>query len=188
MMASLANARCRAQGSQVRGVRPARLCQERASARRRPEYLVLIGICTHLGCLPKPRFDSRRCRSSAPNWPGGFFCPCHGSRFDLAGRVFEGSPASVNLRVPPYSFAGDHTSSSSAWTQAAERSGLMAQSPSLMRRCEPSERRCQSAAEAWIYKRLPVEEFVSNQLTGYYAPKNFNIWYFFGVAGAAWCW
>jgi len=68
---------------------------------RTPEFLVLIGICTHLGCLPKQRFDAGALSAS---WPGGFWCPCHGSRFDLAGRVFEGSPASVNLRVPPYSF------------------------------------------------------------------------------------
>jgi ubiquinol-cytochrome c reductase iron-sulfur subunit len=68
---------------------------------RTPEFLVLIGICTHLGCLPKERFSAGELY---PSWPGGFFCPCHGSRFDLAGRVFDGSPASINLRVPPYSY------------------------------------------------------------------------------------
>jgi ubiquinol-cytochrome c reductase iron-sulfur subunit len=68
---------------------------------RSAEFLVLIGICTHLGCLPKQRFDKGELY---PSWPGGFFCPCHGSRFDLAGRVFDGSPASLNLRVPPYSY------------------------------------------------------------------------------------
>lgn len=68
---------------------------------RIPEFLVLVAICTHLGCLPKQRFDAGELSAS---WPGGFWCPCHGSRFDLAGRVFDGSPASVNLRVPPYSF------------------------------------------------------------------------------------
>jgi ubiquinol-cytochrome c reductase iron-sulfur subunit len=73
---------------------------------RRPEFLVVVGNCTHLGCLPKPRFESGQADLGA-NWPGGFFCPCHGSRFDLAGRVFEGSPASVNLRIPPYTFADD---------------------------------------------------------------------------------
>jgi ubiquinol-cytochrome c reductase iron-sulfur subunit len=75
---------------------------------RNPDYLVLVGNCTHLGCLPKPRFEAGQAELGA-NWPGGFFCPCHGSRFDLAGRVFEGSPASVNLRVPPYDFVNDHT-------------------------------------------------------------------------------
>lgn len=68
---------------------------------RTQEYLVLIGICTHLGCLPKQRFAAGELY---PSWPGGFHCPCHGSRFDLAGRVFDGSPASVNLRVPTYSY------------------------------------------------------------------------------------
>ncbi len=66
---------------------------------RTAEFLVLVGICTHLGCLPKQRFSAGELY---PSWPGGFFCPCHGSRFDLAGRVFDGSPASINLRVPPY--------------------------------------------------------------------------------------
>jgi ubiquinol-cytochrome c reductase iron-sulfur subunit len=70
-----------------------------ATRSRTPEFLVLIGICTHLGCLPKQRFDKGELY---PSWPGGFFCPCHGSRFDLAGRVFDGSPASINLNIPPY--------------------------------------------------------------------------------------
>jgi len=73
---------------------------------RTPEFLVLIGTCTHLGCLPKQRFAQGEIY---PSWPGGFFCPCHGSRFDLAGRVFDGSPASVNLKVPPYSFPNPRT-------------------------------------------------------------------------------
>lgn len=73
----------------------------------RPEVLVLIGTCTHLGCLPKTRFTPNDASVMA-NWPGGFFCPCHGSKFDLAGRVFEGSPASLNLEIPPYSFEGDN--------------------------------------------------------------------------------
>ena len=72
----------------------------------KPEYLVLIGICTHLGCVPKykPNIDEL-----GPDWPGGFFCPCHGSKFDLAGRVFKGVPAPINLEVPPYRFTGEKT-------------------------------------------------------------------------------
>ena len=73
----------------------------------RPDVLVLIGVCTHLGCLPKTRFTPNDA-SVMPNWPGGFFCPCHGSKFDLAGRVIKGSPASVNLRIPPYSFPSEN--------------------------------------------------------------------------------
>ena len=72
----------------------------------KPEFFVAVGTCTHLGCLPKSRFTPGDATLAA-NWPGGFFCPCHGSKFDLAGRVFEGSPASVNLRIPPYSFPSD---------------------------------------------------------------------------------
>jgi ubiquinol-cytochrome c reductase iron-sulfur subunit len=73
---------------------------------RSAEFLVLVGTCTHLGCLPKQRFGAVELY---PSWPGGFFCPCHGSRFDLAGSVFDGSPASINLRVPPYSYPNPHT-------------------------------------------------------------------------------
>jgi ubiquinol-cytochrome c reductase iron-sulfur subunit len=74
---------------------------------RRLDLFVTIGICTHLGCLPKARFKPGEPPLGA-DWPGGFFCPCHGSRFDLAGRVFDGSPASVNLVIPAYAFANDH--------------------------------------------------------------------------------
>jgi ubiquinol-cytochrome c reductase iron-sulfur subunit len=74
----------------------------------RAEVAVLIATCTHLGCLPKQHFEPGDAELGA-DWPGGFLCPCHGSRFDLAGRVFNGSPASVNLRIPPYSFPNDNT-------------------------------------------------------------------------------
>ena len=67
------------------------------------EYLVVEGSCTHLGCAPLEDFDVR----PAEGWGGGFFCPCHGSKFDLAGRVFKGVPAPTNLRVPPHRFVRD---------------------------------------------------------------------------------
>ena len=73
----------------------------------RPEYLVVLGVCTHLGCAPIPRFRSGDVELGA-NWPGGFYCPCHGSKFDLAGRVFKGVPAPTNLVVPPYAFVDDN--------------------------------------------------------------------------------
>ena len=69
----------------------------------KPEYLVIEGSCTHLGCAPIEDFDVR----PADGWGGGFFCPCHGSKFDLAGRVYKGVPAPTNLRVPPYRFVND---------------------------------------------------------------------------------
>jgi ubiquinol-cytochrome c reductase iron-sulfur subunit len=72
----------------------------------KPEYLVLIGICTHLGCSPTYRPDIAPA-DLGPNWPGGFFCPCHGSRFDMAGRVFKGVPAPLNLVVPPYQYVSN---------------------------------------------------------------------------------
>ncbi|CAJ0804035.1 MULTISPECIES: ubiquinol-cytochrome c reductase iron-sulfur subunit [Ralstonia] len=69
----------------------------------RPDYFVAVGICTHLGCIPNYRPEV-----GAPDlgdhWPGGFFCPCHGSKFDLAGRVFLNVPAPLNLEIPPYQY------------------------------------------------------------------------------------
>jgi ubiquinol-cytochrome c reductase iron-sulfur subunit len=81
---------------------------QNASRAVKEQYLVMEGTCTHLGCLPKTRFEKAIPELGA-DWPGGFFCPCHGSRFDLAGRVYNGSPAGQNLRVPVYSFANDST-------------------------------------------------------------------------------
>jgi ubiquinol-cytochrome c reductase iron-sulfur subunit len=74
----------------------------------KPEYLVLVGICTHLGCIPKFMPEPSP-TDPAPNWPGGYFCPCHGSKYDLAGRVFKGVPAPYNLPVPPYRYANEKT-------------------------------------------------------------------------------
>lgn len=72
----------------------------------KPDFLVLYAACTHLGCLPKQYFTQAD-PAMGDDWPGGFFCPCHGSKFDLAGRVFNGSPASTNLVVPPHKFESD---------------------------------------------------------------------------------
>jgi ubiquinol-cytochrome c reductase iron-sulfur subunit len=72
----------------------------------KPEILVLIGVCTHLGCAPLDRFAPKDPTLGA-TWPGGFYCPCHGSKFDLAGRVFKDVPAPLNLAVPPYRFIND---------------------------------------------------------------------------------
>lgn len=74
----------------------------------RPEILVVEGVCTHFGCAPLPRFEVGAAGLGA-DWPGGFFCPCHGSRFDLAGRVFAGVPAPTNLVVPPHRYINDNT-------------------------------------------------------------------------------
>jgi ubiquinol-cytochrome c reductase iron-sulfur subunit len=73
----------------------------------RDELMVLVGICTHLGCSPTYRPELAPA-DLGEDWKGGFFCPCHGSRFDLAGRVFQGVPAPKNLQVPPYHFQGDN--------------------------------------------------------------------------------
>jgi len=72
----------------------------------RPEFLVLVGVCTHLGCAPIDRFQPQDAELGA-DWPGGFYCPCHGSRFDMAGRVFKDVPAPTNLRIPPYRFLNE---------------------------------------------------------------------------------
>jgi len=72
----------------------------------KPEWLVVIGICTHLGCSPEFVPDIKP-EPFDPDWKGGFFCPCHKSRYDIAGRVFQGVPAPANLVVPPYKFVND---------------------------------------------------------------------------------
>ncbi|NCN44451.1 MAG: ubiquinol-cytochrome c reductase iron-sulfur subunit [Piscirickettsiaceae bacterium CG_4_9_14_3_um_filter_43_564] len=70
------------------------------------EYLVVIGICTHLGCAPLYR-PAEKSADMGDDWKGGFFCPCHGSTYDLAGRVFQGVPAPKNLEIPPYRYLSD---------------------------------------------------------------------------------
>ncbi len=72
----------------------------------KPEFLVAVGICTHLGCSPTYRPDMGAADLGA-DWKGGFFCPCHGSRFDLAGRVYQGVPAPLNLVIPPHQYLSD---------------------------------------------------------------------------------
>ena len=74
----------------------------------KPEFAVLVGICTHLGCVPG-FYPNASPTDPAPNWPGGYLCPCHGSKYDLAGRVYSGVPAPYNLPVPPYNFINDKT-------------------------------------------------------------------------------
>ena len=77
-----------------------------ASRSIRPNLMVLVGICTHLGCSPSSKLKLGE-EGMGTDWPGGFFCPCHGSKFDLSGRVFKGSPAPINLVVPPHKYLSD---------------------------------------------------------------------------------
>ncbi len=76
------------------------------SREEHPEIIVMVGICTHLGCSPTPRMEVAPA-DLGPDWKGGFFCPCHGSKFDLAGRVYKHVPAPTNLVVPPYKYLSD---------------------------------------------------------------------------------
>ena len=99
------------------------------------DYLVVFATCTHLGCLPKQHFTPGDPVVGA-DWPGGFFCPCHGSRFDLAGRVFSGSPASTNLRIPPHRYEqesllviGVDTAAGAAAPAVAARDASVSHSP-----------------------------------------------------------
>ncbi len=74
----------------------------------KPELMVMEGVCTHLGCSPQLKSAEAKAEMGA-DWVGGFYCPCHGSKFDFAGRVFRGAPAPTNLKVPPYTFLSDST-------------------------------------------------------------------------------
>jgi ubiquinol-cytochrome c reductase iron-sulfur subunit len=77
-----------------------------ATRSRKPDFLVVTAICTHLGCIPVFRPEPGA-PDLPPGWPGGFYCPCHGSAYDLAGRVFKNVPAPRNLEVPPHAYHGD---------------------------------------------------------------------------------
>ena len=73
----------------------------------KPEIFIAEGVCTHLGCSPTLKKEVGAASDMGADWPGGYYCPCHNSRFDLAARVFKGSPAPANLPVPPHRYAGD---------------------------------------------------------------------------------
>ncbi|HQQ63922.1 MAG TPA: ubiquinol-cytochrome c reductase iron-sulfur subunit [Pseudomonadales bacterium] len=105
MIASLAKMTDRLKDpSSLKSEQPAYCKNEHRSIKS--EILVLVGLCTHLGCAPKKRFDVAP-EDLGKDWVGGFFCPCHGSKFDLAGRVLQNVPAPSNLTVPPYRFDSD---------------------------------------------------------------------------------
>ncbi len=90
--------------------KPAELTPEYARNEGRsikPEFFVAVGICTHLGCSPSDKFQSGPQASLPDDWKGGFLCPCHGSTFDLAGRVFKNKPAPDNLEIPPHMYLSD---------------------------------------------------------------------------------
>lgn len=91
--------------SQRPGFTPAYASNEFRS--RQPDLFVCVGICTHLGCSPTPHFETGGATGLGENWSGGFLCPCHGSTFDLAGRVYKNKPAPDNLEVPPYQYLTD---------------------------------------------------------------------------------
>jgi ubiquinol-cytochrome c reductase iron-sulfur subunit len=74
----------------------------------KPEFMVMEGVCTHLGCSPQLKGAEAKAEMGA-DWTGGFYCPCHGSKFDYAGRVFKGAPAPLNLPVPPHAYLSDAT-------------------------------------------------------------------------------
>ena len=75
---------------------------------RKPEFMIMEGVCTHLGCSPQMKTAAAKAEMGA-DWIGGFYCPCHGSKFDYAGRVFKGAPAPLNLPVPPHTYVSDTT-------------------------------------------------------------------------------
>jgi len=90
--------------------KPSELTPEYARNENRsikPEFLVVVGICTHLGCSPSDKFQPGPQPSLPNDWQGGFLCPCHGSTFDMAGRVFKNKPAPDNLEVPPHMYLSD---------------------------------------------------------------------------------
>ena len=92
--------------SEVAEQQPAYAQNEHRSIR--PDVLVVLGVCTHLGCAPSKAFDKGRASGLGEDWVGGFFCPCHGSTFDFSGRVYKNVPAPTNLVVPPHSYISEN--------------------------------------------------------------------------------
>ena len=92
--------------SQVAEQQPA--YAQNATRSIRPDVLVVLGVCTHLGCAPTKSFEKGAPSGMGDDWVGGFFCPCHGSKFDLSGRVYKNVPAPTNLVVPPHSYVADN--------------------------------------------------------------------------------
>lgn len=107
MLSSLKNteALVRDPNSEVVSMQPAFAQNQTRSLK--PEYLVLVGICTHLGCSPTFRPELAP-EDLGPKWEGGFYCPCHGSKFDISGRVYKDVPANKNLEVPPYAYISEN--------------------------------------------------------------------------------
>ena len=130
----------------ARGVRQQPAYAANATRSLKPEFLVLTAICTHLGCIPSYRPEPGAA-DLGDDWPGGFYCPCHGSKFDLAGRVFRNVPAPTNMEVPPHSFRG-------AGTLADRR--RPGRRPALSRRLQQHPARATRAAVARAAARHEV--------------------------------
>lgn len=105
MLASLSRQEQRLRDPQSRQPQQPACCRNAARSIK-PEHFVAVGICTHLGCVPS-YFPQAGAAGLGADWPGGFFCPCHGSKFDLAGRVYKNVPAPTNLEIPPYKYVAD---------------------------------------------------------------------------------
>jgi ubiquinol-cytochrome c reductase iron-sulfur subunit len=109
MLATLDKLEPKLADSESKGSEQPPYCENKFRARtERKDVLVMVGICTHLGCSPSYRPDAAP-SDLGEGWLGGFFCPCHGSRYDISGRVYAGQPAPTNMAVPPYMYTGDNT-------------------------------------------------------------------------------
>ena len=131
---------------------------------------MLVGLCTHLGCSPEMKAEIKP-EPFDPDWKGGYFCPCHKSQFDMAGRVFQGVPAPTNLVVPPHYYENDTT----------HRDRRRPPQGELRKSWRTSSPAPPTASWDWVNARAPgMMPVYRKHMTEYYAPKNFNIWYYFG--------
>ncbi|MCO5545926.1 ubiquinol--cytochrome-c reductase [Xylella fastidiosa] len=108
--------------SEVKSQQPAYVLHNTDLRSIRPEISVLVGVCTHLGCSPQMMAEIRP-ESFDPEWKGGYFCPCHKSRFDMSGRVFRGMPAPINLLVPPHHYRDERTLVIGVGPESVHRAG-----------------------------------------------------------------
>ena len=171
MLATLPKLDARLADPKSDGAAAARVLQERARARSSRRMWIAVGICTHLGCSPTFRPEIAPA-DLGPDWLGGFFCPCHQSKFDLAGRVFKGVPAPTNLVIPPHKYAVRHA-----------RRDRRRHEARVTHRTTPGTPRM-SKLLTWIDERFPLTALWESQWGKYVAPKNFNFWYYFGSLAA----
>ena len=168
----------------------ARLRAQRGPLASSPSILVVVGICTHLGCSPTDKFMPGAQPSLPDDWAGGFLCPCHGSTFDMAGRVFKNKPAPDNLEVPPHMYLSD-----SRLLIGEDEEGLSALPRHLQRASSMAEfKHAPAGAGAgqklltWVDNRFPLTKLYKEHMSRVLRAEELQLLVRLRLAGDCWCW